>query len=526
MLSTLDLVVLVLYAAGVVVFGLRMGRGQGSAQDYFLGSRDLPWWAVCFSIVATETSTLTVLSVPGIAYGGTLVFLQLTFGYLIGRILVAYILLPRYMEGQMETAYGYLGERFGDRMRGLASVTFLLTRLLADGVRLYATAIPIHVIGEAAGYDLSYATIIVGLGVLTAAYTYAGGLKAVVWMDVVQMGVYVGGGIIALVLLAPAMMDGGLAAAREAGKLLVVDWGAGLPLGEILTSPYVFPVAVLGGAVFACASHGADQLIVQRVLGTRSLTEARKAMIWSGVFVMLQFALFLAVGLGLWAYYGGVPLTELGLTKGDELFPRYILDAMPSGIRGLLLAGIVAAAMSTLSSSLNALAGSTLLDLVERVGGVTLAPARALRLSRILTLVWAGVFMAFATLFIDTDSPVIELGLGIAGFTYGGLLGAFVLGLAVPRARQLDAMIAFLVTVTLMTVLIFGLYWSSEAEAWTFVWKPSAAAKAAQGLRAVAWPLYPLIGVLITLVVGGLLSLRHPPDSVQPPGAVAPPASS
>jgi len=499
-----------------------MGKGQGSAQDYFLGGRDLPWWAVCFSIVATETSTLTVLSVPGIAYGGALVFLQLTLGYLIGRIVVAIVLLPRYMEGQMETAYSYLGERFGDRMRGLASVTFLLTRLLADGVRLYATAIPIHVIGEAAGYDISYAAIIIGLGVLTAAYTYTGGLKAVVWMDVIQMGVYVGGGIIALVLLAPALMNGGLAEAAEAGKLMVVDWGGGLALGEILTSPYVFPVAVLGGAVFACASHGADQLIVQRVLGTRSLTDARKAMVWSGVFVILQFALFLAVGLGLWAHYGGVPLSELGLTKGDELFPRYILDAMPSGIRGLLLAGIVAAAMSTLSSSLNALAGSTLLDLVERLGGVKLAPDRALRLSRILTLVWAGVFVAFATVFIDTGSPVIELGLGIAGFTYGGLLGAFVLGLFVRRARQLDAIIAFLVTVTLMTLLIFGLYWSGETESWTFVWRPDAAAKAADQLRAVAWPLYPLIGVLMTLLVGGLLSLRPHSDASLPSGAASP----
>ena len=521
MLSPLDIVVLVAYAVGVVVFGLRVGAGQGSAQDYFLGGRDLPWWAVCFSIVATETSTLTVLSMPGIAYGGTLVFLQLTLGYLIGRVVVAAVLLPRYMGGELETAYEFLGERFGDRMRGLASVTFLVTRLLADGVRLFATAIPIHVIGEAVGYDIPYAVIIVALGVLTAAYTYTGGLKAVVWMDVVQMAVYVGGGAVALGLLVPALLDGGLGAAAEAGKLVVFDWGAGLPLGETLTSPYVFPVALVGGAVFACASHGADQLIVQRILSTRSLGDAQKALIWSGVFVILQFALFLAVGVGLWAYYGGAPLADLGLAKGDELFPRYILDAMPSGLRGLLLAGIVAAAMSTLSSSLNALAGSTLLDLVERVGGVRLDPDRALRLSRLLTLVWAGVFVAFATLFIDNDSPVIELGLGIAGFTYGGLLGAFALGLFVRRAREADAAVAFVVTVAVMTVLIFGLFWSAETGAWTFAWRPDAAARAAGGLRSVAWPLYPLLGVLITLLVGGLMSFRHgrPVAGAAPGGA-------
>ena len=523
MLSPLDIVVLVVYAIGVVVFGLRVGRGQGSAQDYFLGGRDLPWWAVCFSIVATETSTLTVLSVPGIAYGGTFVFLQLTLGYLIGRVVVAIVLLPKYMGGELETAYGFLGQRFGDRMRGLASVTFLITRLLADGVRLFATAIPIHVIGEAAGYDVPYWAIIVGLGILTAAYTYTGGLKAVVWMDVIQMGVYVGGGVIALVLLAPPLAAA-WPEAVAAGKLQVVDWGAGRTLSDILTSPYVFPVAVLGGAVFACASHGADQLIVQRVLSTRSLGEARKALVWSGFFVILQFALFLAVGLGLWAFYQGAPLADLGLAKGDELFPRYILDAMPSGIRGLLLAGIVAAAMSTLSSSLNALAGSTLLDLVERLGGVRLAPDRALRLSKLLTLVWAAVFVGFATLFIDNDSPVIELGLGIAGFTYGGLLGAFALGLFVPKARQLDAVIAFVVTVAVMTVVIFGVFWSASSGAWTFTWRPDSAAVAAGELRSVAWPLYPLLGVLITLAVGGLASLRHAGGAE--PGAPAAPEAS
>ena len=507
-LTALDVVVLVVYGVGVVAFGLRAGGEQRTTQDYFLGGRDLPWWAVCFSVVATETSTLTVIGVPAVAYFGSFTFLQLTFGYLLGRVVVATVLLPRYFRGELQTAYAFLGDRFGDGMRGVASVTFLLTRLLADGVRLFATAIPIQVIARAAGFEVGYPTVIVAIGVVTAAYTYVGGLKAVVWMDVVQMGIYVGGAVLALALLWPALSDA-LPAALAAGKLDVVDWGAG-GVGEVLSSPYAFPVAVLGGTFFAMASHGTDQLIVQRVLACRTYEDGRRAMVWSGAFVIVQFALFLGVGVGLWAFYGAAPLADLGLTRGDELFPLYILNEMPAGLRGLLFAGIVAAAMSTLSSSLNALAGSTLMDLVERLGGRRPDEAASLRLSKILTLVWAAVFVGFATLFTGLDNPVVELGLGIAGFTYGGLLGAFALGLLVRRARQADALVAFAVTIATLTAVIFGVWWSGAAGAWVWAWRPSAGAREAGALQAVAWPLYPLVGVAVSLAVGGLLSLRHP----------------
>lgn len=231
MLTPLDLTVLVLYAVGVVALGLYAGGRQRSASDYFLGGRDLPWWAVCFSIVATETSTLTVIGVPAIAYGGALTFLQLTLGYLVGRVLVAAWLLPRYARGEMETAYAFLGTRFGDGMRGLAAVTFLATRLLADGVRLFATAIPIRVIALAAGYDIGYPLIIAVIGVVTAAYTYVGGLRAVVWMDVVQMLVYVGGALWALALLAPSLAGAWPAAVAE-GKTAIIDTGAGRTLSD------------------------------------------------------------------------------------------------------------------------------------------------------------------------------------------------------------------------------------------------------------------------------------------------------
>ena len=521
MLTPLDVVVLVVYAVGVVALGLRAGGAQTSTDEYFLGGNDLPWWAVCFSIVATETSTLTVIGVPAVAYGGSLTFLQLTVGYLVGRVVVAAVLLPRYFAGHQQTAYAFLGDRFGDGMRGLASVTFLATRLLADGVRLFATAIPIQVILRAAGVDVGYPAVILAIGAVTAAYTYVGGLRAVVWMDVVQMGIYVGGAVVAMALLLGGPLAGTFGQAAAAGKLQVIDWGLADGLGVLLTSPYALPVAVLGGAVFAMASHGTDQLIVQRVLACRSLADGRRAMVWSGVFVILQFGLFLFVGLALWVHYGGAPLAELGLARGDELFPRYILDEMPSGLRGLLFAGIIAAAMSTLSSSLNALAGSTLMDLLERFGRRPRSPAQALALSRVLTLVWAGVFVGFAMLFTGMENPVVELGLGIAGFTYGGLLGAFVLGLVSRRARQPDAVVAFAVAVATMVAVIFGVWWSTEAGAWTWSWRPDAAAREAGGLRAVAWPLYPLIGSAITVGLGALLSLRHPRAPAPGAGAAA-----
>ena len=281
--------------------------------------------------------------------------------------------------------------------------------------------------------------------------------------------------------------------------------------------------------MFAMASHGTDQLIVQRVLACRDLADGRKAMVWSGLFVMLQFGLFLVVGLALWVHYGGAPLAELGLTRGDEVFPRYVLDEMPQGLRGLLFAGIIAAAMSTLSSSLNALAGSTLMDLLERFGRAPESPEKALALSRVLTLVWAGVFVIFAMLFTSVDNPVVELGLGIAGFTYGGLLGAFVLGLVSTRARQADAMVAFLVTIAAMVLLIFGLWWSTELGGWVADWRPTAEARDALGLRAVAWPLYPAIGAALMVGLGGLLSLRHAtpdPHGLAPSGATPPDAAS
>lgn len=508
MLTTLDLAVIAVYLAGVAGFGIWAGGTQRSTTDYFLGNRDMPWWAVCFSVVATETSTLTVVGVPAVAYGGTLTFLQLTLGYLVGRIIVGVYFLPRYYAGKLETAYAFLGTRYGDTMQSAASVTFLVTRLLADGVRLFATAIPLKVIADMAGLETTYFEIILVIGVATALYTFVGGIKAVVWMDVVQMLLYVGGAVAAIVFLLGDVPSGWWSTAAEAGKTQVIDLGLEHSLGRWFTMPYTLGTAVVAGGIFSMASHGTDQLIVQRLLACRNERDSQKAIVGSAVLVMIQFALFLAVGLLLWVHYDGVAVEALGLQRGDEVFPKYIIEGLPSGLSGLILAGIVAAAMSTLSSSLNALASSSVNDLYEYVIGRALEADRGLFVSRLLTLFWGVVFIGFASLFQGRDNPVVELGLSIASFTYGGLLGAFLLGLWHEDTRELDALFAFVVSIGAMVLIIFGV-WHSPSEGWMFVLNPSEAYVAETNLRTIGWPWYTVIGTGINLVVGSVLALRH-----------------
>jgi len=470
-----------------------------------MGSKELPWWAICFSIVATETSTLTVIGIPAIAYGGSMTFFQMTFGYLLGRIVVAAFFLPKYMSGELQTAYSYLGERFGRRMQRLSSVTFLATRLLADGVRLFATAIPIRIIATSAGFDLGYSVIILGIGIVTALYTYVGGFKAVVWMDVVQMALYFIGALTTIGLLLMAMPPGSFAELVTAGKTQI--FYSDFSFQTIATQPYVLITAVIGGGIFSMASHGTDQLIVQRLLSCKTLKDSRKAIVGSALFVMGQFAVFLAVGALLWSFYDGADVPGLGLSRLDEVFPKFIVEQLPIGVAGLVLAGILAAAMSTLSSSLNALASSTMTDVLgSRIAH--LSPESALKLSRALTLGWTVVFIGFATLFTNMQNPVVELGLSIASFTYGALLGAFLLGMMMARVQENDALIAFSCSIIAMIAIIFGV-WTTAAGDWVFVFYPEAAVKTSLGLSPIAWPWYTTLGALISLLTGSLLSVRH-----------------
>ncbi len=501
-MTLLDFLVLGVYLVGVAALGLRLGGRQSSANDYFLASGRLPWWAVSLSVVATETSSLTVISIPAVAYGGTMTFFQLTIGYVLGRTLVAIYLLPRFMTGSLKTAYGFLGDRFGPGARSAASVTFMATRLLADGVRLFAAAIPVRVILLSAGWDVGYPLIIGVISAVTVVYTVFGGLRAVVWMDVVQLFLYLGGAVATLFLLLADAPDGWARTVTDAGKFDWFEVGSGV--AAVLTGPYTLVTAAIGGAVFSVASHGTDQLIVQRLLACRSLADSRRALVASGVLVMAQFALFLLIGSLLWIHYDGASLAELGLSRGDEIYPRYIIEGLPPGISGLFLAGIVAAAMSTLSSSLSALASATVFDFVRKDEGA----ASELRISRWTTLAWGVVFVVFANLFRDQRNPVVELGLSIASFTYGGLLGTFLLGLWNRRASGTDAIAALVTSVAVMVAVIFGTWYSADA-GWVFHFRPDPETIAAMGLRPLAWPWYTAVGASVTLAVGSLLALRH-----------------
>lgn len=487
-MRTLDLTVIAVYLLAMPALGVLLSGRQRSSRDYFIGNRKLPWWAVSFSVVATETSTLTVISVPTVAYLGTFTYLQLAIGYVVGRFLVAFVLLPKYYAGNLVSAYEFLGRRFGNGLQGTASVTFLVTRLLADGLRLFATAIPVKVLLEVSGLDVSYWQIVTGLAVLTVIYTYFGGIRAVVWVDVVQMTVYVGGAIIAAFLLSGELPGDWATTAFEQGKFQLLDFDS-----PVAVEQYAFVTAVVGGAVFTMASHGADQLMVQRLLACKNLRESQLALLVSGVVVLLQFGLFLLIGTMLWSHYGGASPESMGLSSDDELFPRYIVTELPPGLSGLLIAGILAAAMSTLSSSLNSLSTSTVSDLYRRFARRDRDDSAILRLGKVWTLVWAVVFVLFASMFSGTENPVVEVGLSIASYTYGSLLGAFLLGLLVKRARQTDALIAFLVTLVAVLYLAFGVSFP-DGEG---------------GTAPLAFPWYTPIGVLVTLVVGGGLSLLH-----------------
>lgn len=501
--TLIDGLVIVIYLIVVAVFGIWSAGTQNTTTDYFLGGRGMPWWAVLFSVVATETSTLTFISIPAVAYGGNLTFLQLTFGYIIGRVIVAVWLLPGYIQGELSTAYQFLEKRFGSGMRKAASSTFIVTRLLADGVRLFATAIPLAIIFRFAGVfdglgDIQvYIMAISVISVITLIYTFLGGIKAVVWMDVVQMVVYIGGALFALFMLfgkLPVSAAEAFSALSSEGKFTVFNFGFDLTWSEFLADPYVFWVSIIGGAIFSIASHGTDQLIVQRLLATGSLKSGQKALIWSGIVASMQFGLFLFIGLILFVFYGGQSPADIGLSTTDEVFARFIVDHMPVGIAGLIVASLFAAAMSSLSSSLNALASSTTYDILKPLTGADWDDAKELWVSRMVTIFWGVALTGSAFLFTwlqlsgDDRPAIVELGLGIASYTYGGLLGIFVLGRFFPKPGKKDAMIGF------FTGLI-SLLFMVEGALQQFI--------PGEGLT-IAWPLYTAVGAIIVIVVANI----------------------
>lgn len=453
--SFVDYAIVAVYLIGVTVIGIWIAGKQRTSKDYFLGGKEMSWWSVGFSIVASETSTLTFISVPGLAYKSNMHFLQLAAGYFVGRLLVSIIFIPAYYRGDLETAYDFLGKRFGMPLRKFTSSVFLITRVLASGVRLFATAIPVHLIT-----GLDYWSSILLIGVFTLIYTYVGGLKAVVAMDVVQMFIYLSGAVASMALILNRLPNGWADVVRFATsggvdkfQILNPHWGSGLM--DFLASPYTLLGGLLGGTFLTMASHGTDQLLVQRLLGCRTRWDSQRALMLDASFIVLQFAFFLLLGICLYAFYGGVPFQQLGLSTSDEIFPKFIVENLPAGIAGLVIAGVLASAMGTLSSSISSLASSTYLDLFKMTSrGSALSERAELIWSKAFTLFWGIVLIGGALLFTDSKNPVVELGLKIASFTYGGLLGTFFLGLLFPRVRQRDAYAGFICGIAAMTLVL------------------------------------------------------------------------
>ena len=428
-LNKLDFGIIALYLAGITLFGLRFRTKQKSLRDYFLAGRDIPWWAIALSIVAAETSTLTIISIPGLAYDTNLTFLQVVMGYVVGRVVISFVLLPHYFRGDLYTAYELIERRFGRGLRSLTAGLFLLTRAAAEGVRVYAVSIVVSIAlgtGEVASIAIITA--------LTLIYTFEGGLAAVIWTDVVQTAIYVGGTFVGVATIAH-LVPGGWAAihssAAAAGKLQLFNFSTSPWI------PYTFWAGVIGGAIFTTASHGTDQLIVQRLLAARGQKQSTTALISSGVAVLFQFALFLTVGIMLWAYYR-VPSSNFG--RADRIYPTFIVTRLPHGISGLLIAAILAAAMSNLSAALNSLSSSAILDFYMRFRPQADEKTK-MRLSRLATLVWALILFALAVVALHKVGRVVEVGLQIASVAYGALLGVFLLGVLTRRANQFGAML-------------------------------------------------------------------------------------
>ena len=476
-LETLDLVVLVAYMAAMVALGIYLGRGQKTGDDYMVGGRNLPWWALLGSIVATETSTVTFLSVPGIAYGGGLGgttgdfrFLQLAIGYVIGRLFVSWLLLPRYFEGQMLTAYEVLSKRFGGVLRQVASLMFIIMRTLADGVRLYLTAVVLQV---STGLEDWLCAVVIGIA--TIVYTFFGGMRAVVWTDVIQLFVYTIGAVIAFALLLGGLEGGWDAVAAQAQaehRFEMISWAFDLE------DPYVLWAGVFGGAILTFGTHGVDQMLVQRYLCARSLGDARKALVGSGVVVFLQFAFFLLLGAGLATWYAQHP-PATPFAKSDEVFAKFIVHALPAGIVGIVLGAVFSAAMSTLSSSISSSATALVNDFLtapEQKGN----HARTLWLTRTAVIVF-GVGQILVGVVDWSDTPVVGVVLAIASITTGVLIGVFALG-SWTRVSHDAALTGLCCGLAVVLTVKF------KVPDWTGF--------------ALAWPWMAMLGAAVTIVCG------------------------
>lgn len=465
----LDLAVIVAYLIGITLFGARFKSSQKTLKDYFLGGRNTPWWAIAFSIVSAETSTLTVIGTPAISFGGNFGFLQVVAGYLLARVVISFLFLPQYFKGEMFTAYELMQRRFGPRIRKLTAGSFLILRAMAEGVRVFAISIVVSIVlgtGEVSSIIL--------IVCLTLFYTFEGGMTAVIWTDVVQMFLYVSGAVLSLFVILgkiPGGWDHVAVVAGAADKFRVFDFSMDF------TKPYTFLGGFLGGCFLTTASHGTEQLMVQRLLAARSERESRLALFSSWVVIAFQFTLFLVIGVILFVYYGDghLPLPA----KLDRIYPQFIWDNLPRGVAGLVIAAILAAAMSNLSAALNSLSSTTIMDFLKPMSKKARSEAQYLRLAKWATVGW-GVILFFIGLVAKKVDSVLEAGLSIASIVYGALLGVFLLGILTKRVGEVAAMCGMTVGLLLMFYVKFGTH--------------------------VAWTWYVMIGTSATFATGYLAS--------------------
>ena len=477
----LDLGVILAYLIAITWFGARFRKKQKSLRDYFLGGRTAPWWAISLSIVSAETSTLTIVGTPALSFSGNLGFLQIVFGYLLARILISVLLLPHYFRGEMFTAYELMRRRFGERIRKLTALIFLITRALAEGVRVFAIAIVVSIVLDAP--EVPSILLIVAL---TLFYTFEGGMTAVIWTDVIQMLLYVAGAMVSFLVLLHNIPGGWqhvAAIAAPAGKFHVFDFSFGFTM-DFFSRTYTFWAGLLGGCFLTTASHGTDQLIVQRLLSARTEGQSRAALMGSWILIFFQFGLFLLIGVALFVYYGDAHLPAP--VKTDRIYPQFVWQHLPPGIAGLVIAAIIAAAMANLSAALNALASTSVIDFLRPLTG-SQEDARFLKWARLATVFWAAVLVAIGIVARRWGS-VLESGLSIASITLGLLLGVFLLGVLTRRVGESAAAAGVLTGVVVIVYVRF--------------------------FTPIAWTWWVLIGSLATLAGGycasWLLRSREP----------------
>lgn len=493
-MQTLDLVIIATYLVGTVLLGAWFSRSQRNVKDYFVSGHQAPWWAIMGSIVATETSTVTFISVPGYAFANDFTFMQLVMGYMVGRIVVAVVFIPAYFRGELLTVYQLLGQRFGTALKRFASGLFLITRTLADGFRLFATGLVLAALlitapGAVAWIDALFPALdptmsllvfsVLVMGLATIVYTYLGGIAAVIWTDLLQLVIYLVGAVIAASMLLDRIPGGLPEATRLAGEAGRLNW---FNFVFDVSRGYTFWSGVVGGAFLTTATHGTDQLMVQRYLCSKNTHEARKALLWSGAAVFLQFMLFLAIGALLYVFYTHYASDEIarftlnGRLQTDRIFPHFIVTHLPTGVVGIVCAAIFAAAMSTLSSSLNSSAAAAMADFYMPMTQGQRSEAHYLRTSRIVTAVWGVLQIGVALAAINLSTRVVDEVLGIASFTNGLILGVFLLGTFAPRVRQRAAFMGVAVGAAVMLFVKLA--------------------------TPVNWQWYVLIGSVVTFTIG------------------------